>query len=140
AVAREQLAPFLEPGSECIRITGEPLILPPALATPLALVLHELATNAAKYGALKGAAGFVELSWQVRPVGVDSAELQLTWHEHGVSGISSASGTGRGTILIDNAISGAQVDHDYRAEGLLCTICIPLHPFAAPQRAEPASE
>ena len=59
ALARRQLAAYLQGNDRRVRIEGEPVHLPPELATPLALVLHELATNAAKYGALSTEKGHV---------------------------------------------------------------------------------
>src|SRR5438552_8063345 len=74
----EELAPYRNSDSERIIAVGPAVFLQPAVAQILALVLHELATNAAKYGALSMTSGRMKLSWQLR-----SNELELQWEETG---------------------------------------------------------
>jgi len=88
-------------------------------------VLHELATNAAKYGALKGPAGSVELEWQTRHSESGAPLLEVVWRERGGPEITTPPAPGTGTKLIDNAIRGAVVQHNYAQEGLVCTFSIP---------------
>jgi two-component system CheB/CheR fusion protein len=122
ALARAQLAPLRVGGIDRFKFEGEPIILPPGLATPFGLVLHELATNAAKYGALSNAKGSVTLSW-----GLDGATspktLIFTWQERGGPPITEAPQVaGSGTKLIERAIPNATVHRDFRSEGLVCTV------------------
>src|SRR5262249_7498843 len=62
-LARQQLQAHATDNPERVRIDGEPILLPPDVATPFGLVLHELATNAAKHGALSNHTGKVTTSW-----------------------------------------------------------------------------
>jgi two-component system CheB/CheR fusion protein len=127
ALARQQLAPYLN-YLEQISISGPPIILPPSVATPLGLVLHELATNAVKHGSLRSSAGSVRISWTTR-VGNQGDEriLDLTWSERGVPLSSSATrGTGSGMTLIERAIPNATVTREFEPEGLTCAVQIPL--------------
>jgi two-component system CheB/CheR fusion protein len=62
-LVRSQLEPHVSNDSQSLRIEGEPILLPPEIATPLGLIVHELATNADKYGALSPSGGKIDLSW-----------------------------------------------------------------------------
>lgn len=79
ALAREEMAPFSEEHDESVTLHGPALLLKPAAAQSIALVLHELATNAAKYGALSAPDGRVEVSWCIERDG----GLLLVWQERG---------------------------------------------------------
>ena len=80
-IVEQALNPFRRPGEPSIRIEGDDLKLSPKAALALTLMLHELATNAAKYGALSDAGGVVQVRWALelsaRPT------VHLTWSEHG---------------------------------------------------------
>jgi len=95
---------------------------------PLALVIHELATNAAKFGALSADAGAVDIDWRVD---TDSAEpaVVLSWTERGGPQVEPPTRRGFGTRLIERGLSG-QVGGvtalDYATGGLVCTIRVPL--------------
>src|SRR5690606_24522735 len=80
ALIRSELGAHAIGGSGRFRLDGEPVILPPDLATPFGLVLHELATNATKYGALSIDDGYVILSWTVFS-GNDHVMLRVVWRE-----------------------------------------------------------
>jgi two-component system, chemotaxis family, CheB/CheR fusion protein len=122
---REQLEPYAAGDRERVTISGEPFSLPADLATPFSLVLHELATNAAKYGSVSQPEGKVLLSWDLssrnnRPI------LRVLWREeNGPPGALSAS-PGFGTALIEEGIPRACVRRKFGPEGLLCTIEVPL--------------
>jgi two-component system, chemotaxis family, CheB/CheR fusion protein len=108
-----------------VTMNGEPVNLPADLATPFALVLHELATNAVKYGALSRPTGSVQLSWTLvsrnhLPV------LRVVWRETGGPPAERPKETGFGSILIENAVPRATVSRVFRPEGFLCTIEINL--------------
>src|SRR5271167_2202072 len=75
---REELAPYRAPNSDRVRISESNLSLEPSAAQALALALHELATNAAKYGALSLPSGRVQVDWELR-----GATLELKWTENG---------------------------------------------------------
>jgi two-component system CheB/CheR fusion protein len=124
-LAREQLAPYVAKTPSRIRLEGEAVTLPPDLATPMALVLHELATNAAKHGALSRAKGTIRLTWKVGG-GNDRSVLSVTWRERGGPKPKAAKGTGAGRMLVDRAIPNATVKHTIDADGVECRIDVPL--------------
>lgn len=105
---------------------GEAVELPPRTIMSLSLVLHELATNAAKYGALSVAGGQVRVSWQVED---ENTRLRLSWAESGGPQVTAPSKTGYGTKLIESATTyslGGEVEQRYAAGGLETEIVIPL--------------
>ncbi len=124
-LARSQLEAYASDSADRVRIAGEPAFLPADVATPLALVLHELATNASKYGSLSRPGGTVHLGWTV--TGQNGGRtLKLVWQEQGGPQVSPPTETGLGTTLIDTAIPGARVRREFRPTGLHCTIDAPL--------------
>ena len=83
-------------------IGGRPVLLAPSAAIPLSLCLHELATNAVKYGALSASDGKVECDWIERSPGV----FTLRWTENGGPAVSQPRSSGFGTRLISAALNG----------------------------------
>ena len=105
-------------------VEGPDLSLPPKTAVSLALAIHELATNAAKYGALSEAAGQVEIRWRA-----DDGRLRLVWRESGGPPVEPPSARGFGTRMIERGLAaelGGSVRIDFRREGVVCTIDAPL--------------
>ncbi len=125
ALAQSQLQLYTPAGSNRVRLTGEPVNLPAELATPLALVLHELATNAAKYGALSNDTGGVELSWTVDTED-NRRVVNMVWQERNGPPVQPVQRTGFGSVLIRDGLPGARVRLDMPPEGLVCTIALPL--------------
>ena len=112
-------------------VSGPSIELSPNLALHLALVLHELGTNAAKYGALSGARGHVFIDWSV------DERLRFSWRESGGPTVAPPSRKGFGTVLIERSLrgEGGVVMADYPPEGVVWTIELPLPrqaPFAQP--------
>ncbi|HZA02133.1 MAG TPA: CHASE domain-containing protein [Hyphomicrobiaceae bacterium] len=108
-----------------VRLAGPDVTLPPILATSLGLVLHELVTNATKYGALSAPHGVVELTWQA--TGDDGERrVLLTWKERGGPPIAAPDREGFGSRLIERSLPGANVERRFEREGLVCTIDVPL--------------
>jgi PAS domain S-box-containing protein len=99
-VARTVLRPFMDEDADSIRIDGPSVNLKPITTTNLALVFHELATNASKYGALAAPEGRVELSWSLADGMVD-----LAWIESGGKRVKSPTRTGFGSRLLDRAFA-----------------------------------
>jgi len=97
-------------------------------------VMHEMATNAAKYGALSSGEGRLTVSWAIiGDAGPD--RLRLTWDESGGPPVSEPTRSGFGSRLVSQSITrdlGGRIDLDYRAGGLHCVMEIPVD-------AEPAS-
>jgi PAS domain S-box-containing protein len=129
----EELAPYRGGESERITVSGSAVFLKPETAQTIALVLHELATNAVKYGALSGSTGKVALSWQ-RTENV----LKLRWEESGGPPVTSPFSTGYGTrvikVSIERQLNGT-VLFDWRPEGLVLSMTIDIGNVAssAPQ-------
>lgn len=117
-----------------LTVRGEPVTLPPDLATPFGLVLHELSTNAAKYGAFSTPEGRVDLSWTVEsPSAGRGKRLIVVWRETGgPKPAAEPQPAGLGTRLIDHGIPGAEVTRRYEAEGLVCTITLALEEGDSP--------
>jgi two-component sensor histidine kinase len=126
ALVRSQLAPYA--GDTNITIRGTGVILTVAETQVLTSVLHELATNAAKYGALSSAGGQVSVSWDRKPKG-QAATLILEWRETGGPPVAPRVQSGYGTDLIRDLIPhelGGAVDLVFAAEGVNCRIEIPV--------------
>jgi two-component system CheB/CheR fusion protein len=125
ALTRIQLRPYASGNARRLQIEGPATLLPSELATPFALVLHELATNAAKYGALAEQAGTVSVRWDVSKNN-GQRDLRLVWHERGGPSPVKAPPAGLGSDLIDHAIPGARVRRELHEDGLVCTIELSL--------------
>ncbi len=110
------------------QLTGPSLFIGPSAALMLGLVLHELATNATKYGALSSSTGHVVVKWCVVGEG-EAAEFRLEWSEHGGPPVEPPVHKGFGSKLIERGIGGGRVTTAYPPEGLTCTMMVPLAGF-----------
>ena len=122
------LAPFGVEDADRFRLSGPDLRLPPQLVTAYALALHELATNASKYGALSAAVGVVEVDWRIEG-GQDHPRLHMLWRETGGPPVTPPRRTSFGTQLIQRVLAteiGGRVDLDFRSEGVVFTAVAPL--------------
>ncbi|WP_347304304.1 response regulator [Croceibacterium sp. TMG7-5b_MA50] len=106
-----------------LRLSGPDIHLPPETALRFALVLHELATNAHKYGALSGSSGQVEVICEVL-----AGTLQFRWHESGGPMIEALDRRGFGFELITGSLrpSGGKADVEVRQDGLTWHIALPM--------------
>lgn len=122
-VTLELLAYSGERGAR-VRIDGPAVMLEPSLAQTTAISLHELATNAAKYGSLSAAGGRVEISWSLAADG----RLSLRWIESGGPTAMPPTHRGFGTRVMENMIGQlkGEVRFDWREQGLTCEIALPL--------------
>jgi two-component system CheB/CheR fusion protein len=125
ALARKQLRPYAPGNSDQFRVEGEPIILSADFATPFGLVLHELATNAAKHGALSTSKGTVSLKWSL-DTGNNPPLLTVVWEEKGGPPVTKPKTTGRGSALITGGIPNARVEREFRRHGVVCKIELPL--------------
>ncbi|MBA1159002.1 PAS domain S-box protein [Microvirga mediterraneensis] len=117
---------------ERLRIRGPHVRLSPQAALSLALILHELATNAVKYGALSNEHGYVDLVWTVTDE--TPACLALRWSEHGGPKVVEPNRKGFGSRLITRGLPGdigGDVKLSYEPTGVVCTITAPLDSLAA---------
>ncbi|MCG7393488.1 PAS domain-containing protein [Microvirga sp. ACRRW] len=127
-IVQEAMAPYARDNIERFKVSGEPIQLPPRIALPLAMALHELSTNAAKYGAFSSETGEVLIEWTLIRV-EDAPRLVLKWSEHGGPLTQAPTHKGFGSRLIERGLSrelGGTVDLDYRPTGLVCTVSFPL--------------
>jgi PAS domain S-box-containing protein len=125
SLVTQELLPYRDGREERVRINGAAIMLEPNTAQAIAISLHELATNAAKYGSLWAAAGDVEIAW----FRIAGGQLSLRWTESGGPAISPPTHRGCGTRIIENIIAGqlgGKVHFDWRAPGLTCEIALPL--------------
>lgn len=111
-----------------VAISGpDDVALRPVAVQMLAMVLHELATNAVKHGALRHSGGRLRISWRVAP-GAPST-LHVIWQETGVRMPGDEGSPGQGRELIERALPyqlGATTSFDIGADGITCTIALPL--------------
>lgn len=123
-LVEEETAPYRRSGVTRVSTAGPNVLLEPAVAQALAMVLHELATNAAKYGALSVSGGEVRVQWSFDR----SGQLLLRWIESNGPPVQPPTRAGLGSQVIERSVrdqlDGA-VQLDWRVEGLICTISIP---------------
>jgi PAS domain S-box-containing protein len=121
-VIRVELAPY---GADRVRTNGPDLDLAPTQALTLGLVFHELATNAAKYGALSKPGGRVEVGWSVEAG--ETRTLDLTWRERGGPPVSPPTRRGFGSRLIERSMGGAGESRlAFEPDGLVCHLGLKL--------------
>jgi PAS domain S-box-containing protein len=120
AIAINELAPYSGANERRVQIYGPPLLLAPELAQAMAMTLHELATNAAKYGALSSPDGQIDLNWSHGRDG----RLTLQWREIGGPAVQKPTRQGFGSRIVDRMISqlDGEVRFDWRTDGLVCQI------------------
>lgn len=123
---RQELLPYSRDEEKRTQIDGPTVMLKPDLAQTIAVVLHELATNAAKYGALSAARGRVRVEWRRAE---DGRRLVLRWTETGGPLVTPPTRKGFGTDVIETMIrsnDGGEIQMNWRAEGLACEIVLPV--------------
>lgn len=111
-------------GSDRVRLEGPPVELSAEHATAFALIVHELATNSVKYGALSLPSGTVLVRWSFT-----ANRLLLEWSDHGGPPVAASRKAGFGTRLITRTAAyqfGGQAELFFEPEGLLCRLDIPL--------------
>jgi PAS domain S-box-containing protein len=126
ALVRNQLAPYATDTN--ITISGTDIMLTAAKVQAVARVLHELVTNAAKYGALSTPGGHVSVNWDRKPNG-EGTNLSIVWQEVNGPTVKSVAQSSYGTDLIRNLIPhelGGKVDLMFASEGVSCRIEIPI--------------
>jgi two-component sensor histidine kinase len=121
SVLDAELAPF---GRGRVELAGEDVALSPRQGIALTLILHELATNAAKHGSLSAPGGKLQVGWESA-----AAELTLTWNESGGPAVDAPSRKGFGSALIERSVNGdlgGRLEQHFDAGGYRCTIRFPL--------------
>jgi two-component sensor histidine kinase/CheY-like chemotaxis protein len=123
----EELAPYST--GDQVAFSGSQIQLQPATAQTLALALHELVTNSAKYGALSTVSGRVSINWWI-----EAEILRMVWEERDGPVVQKPLSRGFGTRSVIASIEsqlGGQADFDWRSEGLVCRLSVPLMPDVA---------
>jgi PAS domain S-box-containing protein len=124
----EELAPYTTMGDQ-IAFSGVNVQLQPATAQTLAMALHELVTNSAKYGALSTLSGRLTIKWEVV-----ADVLHILWEERDGPSVDKPATHGFGTKSVIASIEsqlGGRAEFDWRAEGLVCRLSVPLVHTAA---------
>lgn len=125
AVAAAELAPYTRAGENVLDMEGPPVELAPNDALSLGLALHELATNAAKYGALSVSNGRVSVRWSL----VDESLAQVDWREMGGPEVGASRPRGFGTDLIEKIVAHElrnPVELVFAPEGVRCSLRVPV--------------
>jgi two-component system CheB/CheR fusion protein len=123
ALAREQLAAHLEVQRPRVHLFGPPVHLPPQAATAFGLLVHELATNAAKYGALSNDTGTVRVTWIAEPAET-GRRVRLTWQEQGGPTVVPPARKGFGSLLLEQALKAelGSASLSFAPDGVECVV------------------
>jgi two-component sensor histidine kinase len=127
-VIARALQPFLLNGPDRIRVAGPAVPLSPRLAVVLSMIVHEIATNAAKYGALSNDTGRVTLDWEV-VTDAPKPKLRLIWTEIGGPPVTAPVRRGFGSRLIERSARdqlGGEATVDFLPRGVVCTVVCAL--------------
>jgi PAS domain S-box-containing protein len=135
-IVEEEMAPYHANHRQRVITGGPAVVLLPATAQAVALALHELATNAAKYGALSTETGTLGVTWRA-----EGDALVLDWTETGGPPAAEPARLGFGLTIVRSSIEAqfrGGVSYEWRREGLRCTLSIPAAQIAAPPAAAEA--
>lgn len=127
-LVHDQLAPLAGSGQERVSVSGPDVVLNPKATEAVGLALHELATNAVKYGALSVPAGRVLISWAFDNFPFDSRELRLSWVERGGPIVKPPVRKGFGHAVFERSVAkslSGRVVMDFAPEGLGWELTIP---------------
>jgi PAS domain S-box-containing protein len=128
AIVDQELAPYRRDGDQRVAAQGPPIRVPARIAINLGLVVHELVTNAAKYGALSTPSGKVDISWRVEP-GTPAPNLRITWREMHGPLVKPPAHRGFGSRLIERSIAGelsGRVQLEFLPGGLAADLTFPI--------------
>ena len=129
-VIQTELAPFFEPDQTRIALDGPDLVIAPNDALSLGLLIHELVTNAAKYGALSNGSGTLLLTWSL----AGAEQILFEWRETGGPLLPANRQRGFGSDLIEKVISRelhSDIKLEFAPSGVRCTFMVPLRPASA---------
>ncbi|NNM24566.1 MAG: PAS domain S-box protein, partial [Phycisphaerales bacterium] len=130
-IVDRNFAPYAEDHEDSLRTRGVDVFLNPRAALAISLVLHELTTNAIKYGALSDRAGAIDLAWELTDQ-ANEQSLVIQWRERGGPPVTPPSTTGFGSTLIQKGIEfelDGDVRFEYRPEGIACRLQVPAASF-----------
>jgi len=135
-IVAEETGAYQRPGQ--IKIKGPTIILPPNAVQPVSLLIHELATNAVKYGALSVNTGRVEINWRV----LSSGDLELRWAEAGGPAALAPVSTGFGTTLVKEVATrqlGGTLSIDWPTAGMRLVAILPPSAYRPDHAGGPAA-
>ena len=127
-LVRLELGPYATRSQAQVSTEGPDLVLKPEAAQGLGLALHELAENAAKYGALSNAGGRVVLTWRRLPA-LEGHGVELIWSESNGPSVRAPERRGFGTLVIERNLArslDAEVELSFPPEGVRCRVVIPV--------------
>jgi PAS domain S-box-containing protein len=127
AVISDEVSPYRNADGTNIVMRGTDLMLNPRCAISLGMAFHELATNAAKHGALSNPEGTVEIEWEM--IRLQDNQLRIRWIERSGPKVSSPARSGFGRLLLEQGLTHdlrGKVQLDFAPDGLKCTIVFPL--------------
>lgn len=125
SIIRDETAPYHDGGGNLL-IRGPEVTLAPKRAVSLGMAIHELATNAAKHGALSTRAGSLSVTWEVAAV---ENQVRINWIESGGPTVKQPQHTGFGRLLLERALASdlnGKVKLDFTNDGLNCLIAFPV--------------
>ncbi|HEY7764527.1 MAG TPA: PAS domain-containing protein [Aestuariivirgaceae bacterium] len=129
-IVERAISPYLSSERNRFTINGPEIVIPPKYALALIMALHELCTNAAKYGALSNETGKVAIAWELAGR-AGEGELRMTWQERDGPDVTPPSRRGFGSRLIEQGLAqdlSGEVKIVYAASGVMCRIRAPLEP------------
>jgi PAS domain S-box-containing protein len=129
-LVEQQLSEYADRFGDQIAIHGQDVVLKPEAVQNLGLALHELATNAQKYGALSSDSGRVRINWQF----CDATKLKLVWEERGGPPVTAPERSGFGRAMLETVVSRAlegEVKLSFPSRGVRCVIVIPAAQVAS---------
>jgi PAS domain S-box-containing protein len=123
-VVDRAIRPFRNDAESRIRASGPAIELTPNKAILIAMLLHELGTNAVKYGSLSTATGIVDLTWRKAE---EPERLEFTWRESGGPSVVLPTHKGFGSRMIERAVAADNglAKLEYNPSGLICSISLP---------------
>ncbi|MGB5484134.1 PAS domain S-box protein [Parasphingorhabdus sp.] len=127
-LVRSQLAHFRDTFGSRIKLSGPALKITAPAAQAIGMAVHELATNAAKYGALSNEDGVIEITWKLAPSAGPEQGFTMTWTECGGPAVEKPTRNGFGSTVIGRLLAASlegEVDLDWRPTGLVCQISCP---------------
>lgn len=142
-VVRSQLTPFGEVDGVRIVVTGPAVFLHPEAAQNIGLALHELGTNAIKYGALSVPEGVITVHWELGRVGIGRTCFRLMWREINGPKVVLPTRRGFGHVVLQRTTGQAlqgKVNHEFAADGVRWTLEVPAARTVVRGPAEPVRE
>lgn len=122
ALVWSAVRPHTGPSEDRFTVHGPDMRIQPHSAVALSMAIHELCTNAAKYGALSREGGRISIEWRI------DGSFTFRWTESGGPAVAPPGRRGFGSVMIERALAaqGGQAQVDYRPEGVVCTINAPI--------------